>query len=233
MPGFLAKEMDRELNLWLFQEFDGENAHDSADPYLLVPTEVLADYADRDVSDAEKAVAAAALDYAAAAKAYFAGEALDAEVAARLAEQDAAIAALESEVEMKDGGDYFVNGMTLILKDQVMFKIRVASSMYDPMGGETLDFIVAVEGKGTETEYEGFVYTEGSEEYDITMSLGAVAAADFDTVFKFTVKDAAFPVSETFSYSVNDYIARTFDAASEQADLVRAIYALGVAANNA
>ena len=234
MPGFLAKEMDRELNLWLFQEFDGENAHDSAEPYLLVPTDVLSAYADSDASAAEKAVAAAALDYVAAAKAYFAGEALDAEVAARLAEQDAAIAAIESDVAIADGEDYFVNGMTLVLKDQVMFKIRVASTMYDPMGAETLDFVVAVEGKGTENEYSGFVYTEGSEEYDITMTLGAVAAADFGESFKFTVKDAAgFTVAETFEYSVNDYIARTFDAAAREADLLRAIYALGAAANNA
>ncbi|MBQ8174659.1 MAG: hypothetical protein IJ009_04575 [Clostridia bacterium] len=233
MPGFLAKEMDRELNLWLFQEFDGENAHDSADPYALVPTEVLAAYADSDASDAEKALAAAALDYADAAKAYFAGEALDSEVAARLAAQDAAIAAIESNVEIADSEEYFVSGMTLVLKDQVMFKIRVSSSMYEPMAAETLDYFVAVEGQGTENEYTGFVYVEESEEYDITMTLGAVTAADFDESFKFTVKDASFAVSETFEYSVNDYIARTFDANAKEADLLRAIYALGVAANNA
>lgn len=233
MPGFTAKEMDRELGLWIFQEFENANTRGDDGYYALIPTEVLAEYADRDVSAAEKAVAAAALDYIAAAKAYFAGEALDAEVAARLAAQDDAIAALESEVELADSEEYAVNGMVLVLKDQVYFKIRVASSMYDPMGAETLDFVVAVEGKGTETEYSGFVYTEGGEEYDITMTLGAVSANDYDETFKFTVKDGSIAVSEVFEYSVNDYIARTFDAAAPEANLLRAIYALGVAAENA
>lgn len=233
MPGFTAKEMDRELGLWIFQEFENANTRGDDGYYALIPTEVLASYADRDVSAAEKAVAAAALDYIAAAKAYFAGEALDAEVAARLAAQDDAIAALESEVKLADGEEYAVNGMVLVLKDQVYFKIRVASSMYDPMGAETLDFVVAVEGKGTETEYSGFVYTEGGEEYDITMTLGAVSANDYDETFKFTVKDGSIAVSEVFEYSVNDYIARTFDAAAPEANLLRAIYALGVAAENA
>ena len=66
----------------------------------------------------------------------------------------------------------------------------------------------------------------------MTMTLGKVMPTDFDEEYKITVKDAAsFAVSETFSYSVNDYIARTFDAAAPEADLLRAIYALGVAAN--
>ena len=233
MPGFAAKEMDNELGLWIFQEFENAQTRGDDGYYALIPTEELASYADRDVSAAEKAVAAAALDYIAAAKAYFAGEALDAEVAARLAAQDAAIAALESEVELADGEEYAINGMVLVLKDQVYFKVRVASSMYDPMGAETLDFVVAVEGKGTETEYSGFVYTEGGEEYDITMTLGAVAANDYDQTFKFTVKDGSIAVSEVFEYSVNDYIARTFDASADEANLLRAIYALGVAAENA
>ena len=233
MPGFAAKEMDNELGLWIFQEFENAQTRGDDGYYALIPTEELASYADRDVSAAEKAVAAAALDYIAAAKAYFAGEALDAEVAARLAAQDAAIAALESEVELADGEEYTINGMVLVLKDQVYFKVRVASSMYDPMGAETLDFVVAVEGKGTETEYSGFVYTEGGEEYDITMTLGAVAANDYDQTFKFTVKDGSIAVSEVFEYSVNDYIARTFDASADEANLLRAIYALGVAAENA
>lgn len=233
MPGFAAKEMDNELGLWIFQEFENAQTRGDDGYYALIPTEELASYADRDVSAAEKAVAAAALDYVAAAKAYFAGEALDAEVAARLAAQDAAIAALESEVELADGEEYAINGMVLVLKDQVYFKVRVASSMYEPMDAETLDFVVAVEGKGTETEYSGFVYTEGGEEYDITMTLGAVAANDYDQTFKFTVKDGSIAVSEVFEYSVNDYIARTFDASADEANLLRAIYALGVAAENA
>ncbi|MBQ8174888.1 MAG: hypothetical protein IJ009_05735 [Clostridia bacterium] len=234
VPGFAAKEMGNTQKLWLFQEYDDGATVDNKGAYELIPNDILAAYADSDATAAEKAVAAAALDYTAAAKAYFAGEALAADVKTRLAAQDAAIAALSSDVELADGEDLCVNGMTLVLKDQVTFKVRVGSSIYAPIEDDALEYVVVVEGNGTENEYTGFVYTEGDEEYSITMTLGAVAAADFDTTYKITVKDAdGFAVAEVFEYSVHDYIARTFDANAKEADLLRAIYALGVAANNA
>ena len=232
VPNLAAKDMDEEKIIIPVQEFDDGRTYDGME-LSVVPTEVLAEYADRDVSDAEKAVAAAALDYVAAAKAYFYGDALEADVAARLAEQDAAIAALESNVSLADKEEYTVTGVTLVLRGQLMFKVRVALSEMNFIDEEALDYVIAVEHDGSENEYEGFVYTEGDEELSMVMTVCGVAASDFDDTFKFTVKDGSFAVSQTFSYSVNDYIARTFDASADEADLLRAIYALGVAANNA
>ena len=234
IPGVNAKEMDVARNLWLSQEFVDGSLHDAKAPYTVVPTDILAGYATSDASAAEKAIAAAALDYAAAAKAYFAGETLDADVKARLAAQDAAIAALESDVARADGGDYVVDAVTLVLKDQVAFKIRAISSLYLELEESVLDYTVSVEGNGTSDEYSGFVYTDGDEGYSVTMTLGGIAPADFDATYTITVKDDSFfAVTEAFEYSVNDYIARTFDANAKEADLLRAIYALGAAANNA
>ena len=232
VPNLAAKDMDEEKIIIPVQEFNdaGGRNYDGAE-LAVVPTEVLSEYADRDVSDAEKAVAAAALDYVAAAKAYFYGEALEADVAARLAEQDAAIATLESNVSLSDKDEYAVTGVTLVLRGQLMFKVRVALSEMNFIDEEALDYVIAVEHDGSESEYEGFVYTEGDEELSMVMTVCGVAASDFADTFKFTVKDGSFAVSQTFSYSVNDYIARTFDANAPEADLLRAIYALGAAAN--
>ena len=231
MPGFVAKELCDARKLFLYQEFNGGTYHDTAEAYSLVPADVLAAYATSDVSAADKAVAAAALDYAKAAKAYFAGEALEEDVKARLAAQDEAIAAWSSDVKAADKKDLCINGMTLVLKDQVTFKVRVASSLYAALEEEVLDLVVSVEGSGTENTYTGFVYTEGDEGYSVTMTLGGISAIDFAASYRITVKDeAGFQMSDTLEYSVNDYIARTFDASAAEADLLRAIFALGEAA---
>ena len=233
LPNLNAKDMDQTVTILTVQEFADGRQYDAAFEEEIVPTEVLASYADSDATDAEKALAVAALDYVAAAKAYFYGDALEDAVKARLAAQDAAIAAIESNVALADKEEYTVTGVTLVLKDQVCLKVRVALSEMNFIDEEALDYLVAVEVSGSESEYEGFVYTEGDDELSMVMTLGGTAAADFDAVQKITVKDSTFIVSEIFKYSVNDYIARTFDANAKQADLLRAIYALGVAANNA
>ena len=232
VPGVAAKNMGKTVSLCLFQEFVGGDSVDVKELYTLVPTEILAAYADSDATAKEKAIAAAALDYAAAADAYFNGTALGADVKASLAAQDAAIAALSSDVERADNGEYVVDGVTLVLRDQVALKIRVMSATYTPLDADALGFTVSLEANGTSNDYTGFVYTEGDEGYSVTMTLGGIAPGNFDVAHAITVKDAAsFPVSETFEYSVYDYIARTFDADAPEADLLRAIYALGVAAN--
>ena len=232
IPGVNAKDMAKPFTLCLFQEFADGKSYDNEDLYTVVPADILATYADSDATDAEKAIAAAALDYTKAESAYFAGEALDAEVAARLAQQDAAIAALASDVQQANDGDYMIDGITLILRDQVGFKIRVVSSMYTELEDSILGYSVTVEGNGTETPFTGFAFTEGDEGLSVVMSLGGVAVADFDVTYKITVRDAGgFAVSEAFEYSVNDYIARMFDADAKDANVIRAIYALGVAAN--
>lgn len=233
IPGFAAKDLADVQELWLFQEFIDEESVENEAAYELTPTEVLAAYADSDATDGMKKLAAAALDYAKAAKAYFDGEALDADVAARLAAQDAAIAALDRSVEFTDGEDYAINGMTLLCRDQVGFKARVMATSGLAIGEEALGYSIYVESDSFSETYTGFVYSEDGE-LTMVISLNGVAAADFDAVYQFTVVDEnGFNVSETFEYSVNDYIARTFKANAKSANVLRAIYALGVAANNA
>lgn len=233
IPGFVAKDLSDVQELYLFQEFIDEESVENEAAYELTPTEVLAAYADSDATDGMKKLAAAALDYAKAAEAYFDGKALDADVAARLAAQDAAIAALDRSVEFTDGEDYAINGMTLLCRDQVGFKARVMATSGLAIGEEALGYSIYVESDSFSETYTGFVYSEDGE-LTMVISLNGVAAADFDAVYKFTVVDEnGFNVSETFEYSVNDYIARTFKANAKSANVLRAIYALGVAANNA
>lgn len=234
VPNLSAKDMDQMIVLQTVQEFIDGRQYDGSEDVEIVPTEVLAAYADSEATAAQKAVAAAALDYAAAAKAYFYGEVLDAEVEARLAAQDEAIAAIESNVKYADKKEYCINGVALVLRDQVAFKIRVSLSEITFLDEEALDYTVVVEQGGVEVVYDhGFEFTPEDEGLMMAITLGGIAAADFDATFKITITDVGYPVSETFEYSVNDYIARRFDANRADANVIRAIYALGVAANNA
>ena len=239
IPNVAAKDMHKAIEVTTFQDFVDERTFVADDATDVVPTDVLASYADSDATAAEKALAVAALDYAAAAKAFFGYEAVAEDVAARLAAQDAAIEALTSDVAKKDGGEYTITGMTLVLKDQVTFKAYVMLTDLNYIEEDFLmDYTVAV-SKGSESDvYDGFVYAMAEDEetagLTAVITLGGIAAADFDETYTLTVKDVDFAdASEAFEYSVNDYIARKFDAAARDADILRAIYALGVAANNA
>jgi hypothetical protein len=66
----------------------------------------------------------------------------------------------------------------------------------------------------------------------MVLVLGGVGAADFDAEQKITVVDGMSRKSGTLTYSINTYIARTFAGGEGESDnLLRALYALGVAAN--
>lgn len=234
LPGISVTDLDEDINLYFFQEFAGENnAENNADIYELNLVEVLNGYlTNADFADV-KDLAQAALDYHAAAEAHFAGGELDAETAARLAAQDTAIAALAKDVVIEDEYyDYTVGGATLVLQEKVAIALSMALTEFDTLNDDVLDFTVTVNGE----TFDGFKYKKNSEyngqPTEAVICLGGIVATDYDTVWEITVYDNdGDQACATISYSVNAYIARTFEGGAGEADnLLRALYALGVAA---
>ncbi len=241
LSGVAAKDLSAEMEIWLYQEFNGGYEYSADDPEYVKATDILTTY----TTDAEyakyKDIAAAALDYAAAAEAYFYGEDLAADVVDRLAAQDAAIAELSKEFEVENEyEDYSISGATLVLKDQIAFKVQISLTDVDVLDDDVLDFSVQVNDEnGREVgifEVANFQIGEvyefnGSPLFAVSL-LNSVAPTDYDAFFQFTVIDDDYDeASGTWSYSVNTYIARTFDGGAGESDnLLRAIYAFGVAA---
>ena len=240
IPGVAAKDLSTDINVYMFQEFNGGYGENSSEVYTFAPVDVLKVYT-TDAAYAEYTeLASAALDYAAAANAYVNGAALDAEVEARLAAQDAAIAALSKDVAVEDEFfDYTIYGATLVLKEQVALKLQVTLSELDNLDEDVLDFVVVVEDENGETvEISGFNFQVGSDIINEGVPTAAVITLDgmnpteFTKVWKITVMDGFEQVTASISYSVNTYIARTFEGGAGEADnLLRALYALGEATN--
>ena len=240
IPGVAAKDLSANINVYMFQEFNGGYGENSSEVYTFAPVDILEVYT-TDAAYAEyKELASAALDYAAAANAYFNGAALDAEVEARLAAQDAAIASLSKDVTVEDGFyDYTIYGATVVLKEQVAIKLQVTLAEIDNLEDDILDFTVLVEdGNGEGMEFDGFTYQAGSDLLNegvptaAVITLNGMTPAEFDKVWNITVMDGFEQMTGSVSYSVNAYIARTFEGGAGEADnLLRALYALGVAAN--
>ncbi len=228
VPGIAAKDLDTDINLYLFQEFEGGVDGTNAEPYVFNALELLETYTTDAAYADVKPLAAAAIDYAAAAKAYFNGEELDEATAQRLATFDAAIADLSKEITVEGEGDYAIARVTLVLTDKIALKIGVEATDLVILEDDDLEMAVRV----GEDEYTGFTIQQGSECLSMVITLGGVGAADFDAVQEITVMDGFNEASGTLSYSVNTYIARTFaGGAGETDNLLRALYALGVAAN--
>ena len=238
IPGIAAKDLCTEIDVYLYQGFSGGYEASNANDYLFKPSEILQSYITDPAYANVKDLAQAAYDYAQAADAYFNGGSLDADVAGRLAAQDAAIAALSKDIEIEaDYYDYTIYAATLVLKNQVAIKIQVNLTEFDTLTDADLAHTVLVENEdGDEFACEGFTYLVGSEYAGIptsmTLTLNGMTPADFDTVYEIAMYDAdGEQISATVSYSVNAYIARTFEGgAGETDDLLRALYALGVAA---
>ncbi len=215
-------EMGKDITVFPFQDFaDGESnvsATLTVNPVALLGAP----------EAGEEAICAAMLDYIAAADAYFNGATLDAEVEARLAAQDAAIKALAKDIERDGEGDYTVARATLVLKDTVALKIGVESVDLLTLEDDDLALTVRV---GDE-DYEGFTIQQGSENTSMVITLGSIRFDDFAETVEITVMDGFTEMSDTLTYSVNTYIARTFEGGAGETDnLLRALYALGVAAN--
>lgn len=237
LPGVAAKDLATDINVYMFQEFNGGLNANNDDVYTVSPVDILTVYT-TDAAYAEyKDLASAALDYAAAADAYFNGADLSADVAARLAEQDAAIAALSKDVAIEDDFyDYTIYGATVVLKEQVAIKIQVTLTEIDNLDDDVLDFTVAVEGLAD--EISGFTFQAGSDLLNegvptaAVITLNGMTPAEFSKVWTITVMDGFEQMTGSVSYSVNSYIARTFEGGAGEADnLLRALYALGVAAS--
>ena len=228
VPGIAAKDLDTDVNLYLFQEFEGGVDATNAEPYVFNAKTLLETYVTDEQYADVKPLAAAALDYAAAAKAYWGGEELDAAVVARLSTFDAEIADLAKDINLSGSGTYNIARATLVLTEKVALKIGVETE--DCVTLEAVDLGMTV--RVGEEEYTGFTIQQGSEGTCMVITLGGVGAKDFDTVQEITVIDGLKRKSGTLSYSVNTYIARTFEGGEGETDnLLRALYALGVAAN--
>ncbi len=223
------RDMSEDIYIYPYHDFaDGNSLSSPAKGYPINPATEIAKAKEAATDDATKNLMTALLDYAAAVDAYFDGEELDAETEARLAAQDAAIAALAKDVVIENEDyDYTIKAATLVLKEQVAIKIAVQMTEYSVL--EESDLALSVEADG-ET-YEGFTLQAGSADTAMVITLGGIHAADFDTVLEITVMDGFTQESATVSYSVNAYIARTFEGGAGETDnLLRALYALGAAA---
>ena len=224
-----VRDMVEDIYVYPYHDFaDGDSLSSPMEGYAINPmTEISkAKTAAPDIQTDK--LMTALLDYATAANAYFNGETVDAETEARLAAQDAAIAALAKDVAIEDDYyDYTIKAATLVLKEQVAIKIAVQMTEWSVL--EERDLALSVEADG-ET-YEGFALQAGSADTAMVITLGGIDAADFDTAFDIAVMDGLTRESATVSYSVNAYIARTFEGGAGETDnLLRALYALGVAA---
>ena len=232
IPSIAAKDLSQDIYVFLLQEFNGGYDGSNSDVYELNPVEVMQTYLTDETYADVKDVAAAAIDYAAAADAYFNGADLSTDVAARLAEQDAAISALSTELEKDGFDDYTIARATVVLKGKVALKIGVEMSELSVMEDEVLDYTLRVVIDGEETIYEGFAFQEGSDFTAMVIVLDGMVPADFDQEVEITLMDGFDEISDTLTYSVNTYIARTFEGGAGETDnLLRALYALGVAAN--
>ena len=233
IPAIAAKDLSQDIYVFLLQEFNGGFDGSNSDVYELNPVEVMQTYLTDEAYADVKDIAAAAIDYAAAADAYFNGADLSADVAARLAEQDAAIAALSTEVEKDGFDDYTIARATVVLKGKVALKIGVEMSELSVMEDDVLGYSLRVVIDGEEKIYEnGFAFQEGSDFTAMVIVLDGMVPADFDKEVEITLLDGFDEISDTLTYSVNTYIARTFEGGAGETDnLLRALYALGVAAN--
>ena len=233
LEGVAAKDLGRTVDVYIFQEFKGGHGENNMQPYRLNAIDVLTTYTTDPAYAEYKTLAAAAIDYAAAADAYFNGTALSEEVKERLAAQDAAIAALSADLQKEGEGEFTVARATLVLQKQVALKLGIETVMYTAMEENVLQYSLRVTAGKEETLYEErFAFQKDSDETCIVILLDGMTPADFDTEYKITLLDGFTEISDTLTYSVNSYIARSFTGGTGEADdLLRALYALGVAAN--
>ncbi len=238
VPGVAAKDMSQVQELWFFQEFAGGNEGSNNNAYEVCPIDLLAKYGEWEDTPEMLALGQAAYQYAKAADAYFNGGELDADIKTALATYDSAIATLSKEVAVDTSEDYCINAVSLVLKDQVAFKISVGLSDLDILPSEVLDFGYRM--ASTSKSYKGeacFSYRQGwefdGEPLYAVAVLHGLTPANFDTEWNITIlNESGKPASGKTTYSVNAYIARTFEGGEGEADdLLRALYAFGVAAD--
>ena len=178
-----AESRGEELRMFTQGKIDPMTTNEEA--YVLNPLNLLKTYTTDEAYADVKPLAEAAIDYAAAAKAYFNGEELDAETAARLAGFDDEIAALSKEIDVSGSGVYNIARATLVLTNKVAIKIGVETE--DCVTLEDSDLAMTV--RVGDEEYTGFTIQQGSEYVAMVITLGGVGAADFDEVQEITIID--------------------------------------------
>ena len=216
-----AKDLlDREVTYTPYYVIDGKEAV-SAKTFTTTAAELLEAYIAGVYTAEAQALAQAALDYATVAKAYFAGETADAATLARLAQVNVTG---EDKTVNTAGEQYTFNAATLQIGNTVNFILAVGNT--DGTALTTLD--------GVDVKLNGTTVTPSHVE------AGAVGGRRVMVLIFEGVPESEFENSQTFTvgdaelvYSVKDYCVRTIGSAAEaEANMIRALYALGVAAED-
>ena len=172
-----------------------------------------------DYPDKAKTLAQAAFDYAAVAKAYFAGEAVDADVLARLEQVN--VTGTDGMV-VTAGAQYTFIAATLGIEETINFVFAIGNA-----DGSDLTSLtgVSLTIDGTDVAVSEFINTEINGQKVMAAVITGVPEAKFADSLTFCLADT------TLTYSVKDYCVRTLvDAAEAEANMIRAIYAIGTAA---
>ena len=232
LPGTPAKDIVGMVYgdyYYPFQEFEGGVDASNERPFVINPYEIMVEQ----FIAGRTPLAAPAYIYAIAAQAYFNGETNLREDEKDMLDSfyemyDEEIRTLPKEFSVEGEGDYRVARATLVCKETVSLKIAVEMTELTELSESDLDLTVLVNGE----EFNGFTFQQDTSKTAMVITLDGINAADFDEMFEITVMDGMKRKSGTLSYSVNTYIARTFEGGEGETDnLLRALYALGAAAN--
>ena len=176
----------------------------------------------------EKDVAQAALDYATVAKAYDKEKTVNADILARLAAYDAEITGASADKLNKTGDVYTFKMATLELGDTVNFIFAIA--MKD--GSNLTAFNGRLTVKGTGVATNEFLETSIGGQKMLIAVIAGVPEAEFAKTQTFVLEDASGNAVASVDYSVKNYCVRTLATAigTPEADIIRAVYAIGKAA---
>ncbi len=182
--------------------------------------DLLHTYINGDYSQTAKDLAQAALDYATVAKAYFAGKTADAETLARLEQVNVTG---EDGKTVTAGEKYTFAAATLQIGDTINFLLAIGNK--DGSALTSLDDTVTVDN--TEIAVNEFQPANINGQVMMVAVVTGVPEAKFAEAQTFRLTgDGA-----TLTYSVKDYCIRNIrDAEEAEQNMIRAIYAIGVAA---
>ncbi len=198
----------------------------SAKTFTVEAKELLDAYMAGGYTAEAKALAQAALDYATVAKAYFAGDTVDTETLTRLAAYDAGITGATANKLNKTGDEYTFALASLEIGDTINFIFAIAKK--DGSDLTALDGALSIDGKAFTSE---FLETSIGGQKMLIAVIKGVPEKEFALSQRVLLKDADGNELAGVTYSVKDYCIRTLATAEEpEANMIRAVYALGLAA---
>ncbi len=172
-------------------------------------------------------LARAALDYATVAKAYFAGDTASADVLERLSTYDAEILGKTPGSLNKTSSDYTFAAATLQIGETINFVFAIGAA--DGSHLNELDAILTVDGKSVSTD--AFIPAWVGSRRVLLAVIEGVPESHFSETMTFRLQDASGNDLATLDYSVQDYCIRNLASAkASEANMIRAIYAIGKAA---